>query len=164
MKKYKVGMYGGKFMPFHKGHMYCIDYAVKQCEKLYVILFYGGDDEIRILKELPNESWLLYKNRLKRINNACKKYRNVEVCAIDVTKCKKADGTEDWDQETELVLDICGKMDAVYASEPQYKEYFDRAYPWAKFEIVDVKRNNVPISGTAIRNMKTKEERERWMV
>ena len=35
-KKYKVGMYGGKFMPFHKGHMYCVEKAASMCEKLYV--------------------------------------------------------------------------------------------------------------------------------
>ena len=55
MKKYKIGMYGGKFMPFHKGHNYCIEFAAKECKKLYVILFYGGADEEKILKENEEE-------------------------------------------------------------------------------------------------------------
>ena len=49
-KKYKVGMYGGKFMPMHKGHLKCLDMAARECEQVYLILFYGGDQEKLILK------------------------------------------------------------------------------------------------------------------
>ena len=52
--KYSIGMYGGKFMPFHKGHRYCVETACSECEKVYVILFYGGNDEIEILKNNQN--------------------------------------------------------------------------------------------------------------
>ena len=38
MERFKRGMYGGKFFPFHKGHLYCVETAAKKCEKLYVIL------------------------------------------------------------------------------------------------------------------------------
>ena len=38
-KEYKVGMYGGKFMPFHRGHLYCIQKAVEQCDKVIVSVF-----------------------------------------------------------------------------------------------------------------------------
>ena len=55
MKKYKIGMYGGKFMPLHKGHNYCIETACEECEKVYVILFYGGADELRILENNKEE-------------------------------------------------------------------------------------------------------------
>ncbi len=27
MRSYKIGMYGGKFLPFHKGHRYCVEFA-----------------------------------------------------------------------------------------------------------------------------------------
>ena len=163
-KKYKVGMYGGKFMPFHKGHLYCTEYASNMCEKLYVLLFYGGDQELKAQKDMNYPNWLTPKNRFESAKRACKKYSNVEVHAIDITNCKYPNGTEDWDQETELVLNICGKMDAVFASEPDYKEYFDRAYPWATYEIIDVERKAVPISGTKIRNMKESKERKKWIV
>ena len=57
MKKYKTGMYGGKFMPMHKGHEYCARVAAKECETVYVILFFGGEEEEEILKRQP-EDWL----------------------------------------------------------------------------------------------------------
>ena len=161
-KKYKIGMYGGKFMPFHKGHLFCVEYAVKQCEKVYVLLFHGGDQELEILKT-RTEDWLKPANRLKQAKEACKKFNNVEVVAVDTTLCKYPDGREDWDKETKLVLDICGQLDAVYGSEPEYADYYKRAYPNAVYEIIDVNRKTVPISGTAIRNM-NEVERKKWMV
>ena len=161
-KKYQVGMYGGKFMPFHKGHMFCVEYAAKQCEKLYVLLFHGSDQEIKILKT-RHEEWLQPENRLEHIKKACEKFPNVEVFPVDVTQCKYPDGTEDWDKETELVLNICGPLNAVYGSEKEYADYFHRAYPEAVYEIIDVDRTAVPISGTAIRNM-NEEERKKWIV
>ena len=45
IKKYKTGMYGGKFLPFHLGHRYCVETAAKECETVYVIMFCGGVDE-----------------------------------------------------------------------------------------------------------------------
>ena len=155
-------MYGGKFMPFHKGHLYCVEYAAKQCEKLFVILFHGGDQEIEILKT-RHEIWLQPEDRLKRIQIACKQFDNVVVVPIDITKCKFPDGKEDWDKETKLVLDICGNLDVVYGSEQEYSNYFHRAYPNAIYEIIDIKRNKYPISGTAIRQMND-EERKKWIV
>lgn len=163
MKKFKVGMYGGKFMPFHKGHLYCVEQAAKLCEKLYVILFTGGSQEIEILKT-RHEKWLQPEDRAKHMKEACKKFKNVEAIVIDTTKCKNPDGTEDWDAETPLVLEACGKLDVVFGSEPDYDDYFERAYPGAKYIQIDVDRNAVPISATMIRNMKSEKERKKWII
>ena len=164
MKKYKVGMYGGKFMPFHKGHNYCIEFAAKECKKLYVILFYGGADEEKILNE-NKEKYLSVESRVQRINNIIKNYKNVDFVLIDVSELRNEDGSEDWDAETPLVRNVVGnELNAVYSSEPSYEEYFNRAYPEAIHRIVDYKRIHYPISGTKIRNMKTIKEREKWII
>ncbi len=162
-KKFKVGMYGGKFMPFHKGHLYCVEYASKQCEKLYVILFYGSDQELEILKT-RHEKWLQPEDRIKRTRKACEKIKNVIFVPMDVTKCKLPDGSQDWNAETDLVLNACGNLDAVYGSEPEYANYFAKAFPKATYVMIDNKRTTFPISGTAIRNMTNEEERKKWIV
>ena len=54
--------------------------------------------------------------------------------------------------------------DAVYSSEESYGEYFSHAYPEAVHRLVDVKRIHYPISGTAIRNMESEEQRAEWMI
>lgn len=162
--KYKVGMYGGKFMPFHKGHKYCVETASLECEKVYVILFFGGSDEEEILK-LDNSKYLSVESRKKQVLELTSNYRNAIPIFIDVSKCRYEDGSEDWDSETPLVRNVVGnELDAVYSSEESYGEYFKRAYPEAVHRLVDVKRIHYPISGTKIRNMKKKEDREIWMV
>ena len=161
--KYKIGMYGGKFMPFHKGHLYCIEQAAKMCEKLYVILFTGGAQELEILKQ-RHEEWLQPKDREKHMKEACKKFDNVEAIVIDTTECKNEDGTQNWDMETPLVLNACGKLDAVFGSEPDYDDYYKKAYPGAEYVQIDVDRKKFPISGTKIRNMKSEKERRKWII
>ncbi len=164
MKKYKIGMYGGKFMPLHKGHRYCIETAAQECEIVYVILFYGGADEEKVL-ELNNEDYLSFEERKKKVIEICKNYKNTVPTFIDVSSLRLPNGEEDWDAETPLVRNVVGdKLDAVYSSEISYDPYFKRAYPEAVHRVVDYKRIKYPISGTMIRNMETEEERDLWRI
>lgn len=164
LNRYKIGMYGGKFMPFHKGHNYCIDFACSECDKVFVILFHGGSDELNILK-YSRSHYLSVNDRKIHLFNICKKYKNAVPVLIDVSNCKLENGEEDWDAETPLVRNVVGnRLDAVYSSEVSYDEYFKRAYPEAVHRIVDYKRIKYPISGTDIRKMKNIKEREKWIV
>lgn len=163
MKQYKKGFYGGKFMPLHKGHKYCIETASQQCEDVFAILFFGGADEHEIHKNFT-EADLSVFYRYRHLQKLCEQYENVHPVFIDVSPCRLPDGSEDWDAETPLVIEKIGKFDAVYSSEESYGEYFSRAYPWAKHVLVDPPRIVYPISGTKIRNMKDEEEKNLWKI
>jgi HTH-type transcriptional repressor of NAD biosynthesis genes len=164
MKKYKIGMYGGKFMPFHKGHRYCVEVASSECEKVYVILFFGGADEMKVLENNKDE-YLSVEKRKKKVIELCKNYDNCIPTFIDVSNLRLPNGEEDWDAETPLVRNVVGDyLDAVYSSEISYDPYFKRAYPEAVHRIVDYKRIKYPISGTMIRNMKTEKEKDLWRI
>ena len=158
------GFYGGKFLPMHRGHLYCIDTAAKQCDHVTVIMFVNGDDELRVLSKNPQDETLSLDYRTEQVRRVCALYKNVDFVIVDVLELKKPDGTEDWDAETPLVRKYVPKMDYVYSSEPQYGEYFKRAYPEATHVIVDAKREKYPISSTMIRAMNMLKEKEKWLV
>lgn len=155
--------YGGKFMPLHKGHLYCIDTAARECDDVVVIMFINGDDEIEISRT-HHEPELTVENRIKQLERVCELYDNVTFHIIDDKYCRDENGVELWDMETPLVRQYVPYMNYVYSSEPSYGEYFSRAYPEATHRIVDEKRITYPISATMIRAMQTMEEKAQWMV
>ena len=158
----EIGFFGGKFIPFHKGHLHCIEVAAKLCDKVYVILF--DSPEQRPLEHGTQiDELLTVSAREKQIKESIKSYSNVEYKYLNTDTCIDENGKEDWDKETPLVLKLIGNnFKYVFSSEPSYDAYFKRAYPWAKHIIIDEKRITVPISGTKIRSMSL-EEAQKWI-
>ena len=161
-KKYKVGMYGGKFMPMHKGHLHCLEVASDMCEYVYLVMFVGGKQEEEILANDTRE-FLSYEERVDQLHRVAYMFDNVFPVVLDISDCRFENGEEDWDAETPIVLWELGHFDAVFGSEPSYADYFKRAYPWADYILVDPERKEVPISSTAVRNM-GEEERKEWII
>lgn len=172
--KETYGMYGGKFMPFHKGHLYCVEQALTYCDRLYLILCANGTQEDNILHEVAQRAscggydWMDLRpdKRWKTVKQVAEKF-NGRVIPIycDLKDCRFPDGTEDWDAETPIILNACKeRFDYVFGSEPSYTDYFKRAYPWAQYIQIDANRSAVNISATKIRNMTTEAERKEWEV
>lgn len=171
------GMYGGKFMPMHKGHLHCVEKALEECDKLFLILCVNGEGEQRIWDRCDfcdiafPPSKLTQPTRIEQINRVADMYKGRVIPIVaDLKTCRKPDGTEDWDAETPIIINACSAVngrehpfDIVYGSEPEYADYFNRAYPWAEYHMVDVDRNEVPISATKIRNMPYDMAKE-WLV
>lgn len=168
-KLYSVGMYGGKFMPMHKGHLHCLEEASRLCEKVYLICTVGGSDEDRIRGEAAAgktelAEFITPEFRKRQIEKAAAMFPNVRPVMADLSSCRDKDGKEDWDMETPIILKACGEdFDAVFGSEPSYAPYFNRAYPQADYILVDTEREEVPISATKVRGMKIEKAKE-WMV
>ena len=159
-------MYGGKFFPFHTGHLMCIRKAAEMCERVYAILFANGEYERQVRRDhtvFNVDGYLSVERRFEALKAVANAIPNVIPVLIDVESCVKPDGSEDWDAETPLVIERCGVFDAVFSSEPSYGEYFRRAYPWAEHILIDPPRKIVPISATMIRSMNLNEAKE-WLI
>lgn len=163
MNKYKHGMYGGKFLPFHKGHKFCIKYAQKICDKVTVILFINGDDEIKVSNEqtVISKNELAIETRIQEVREYIKQFDNVDLLVLDCQKIYETLPTiPHWDAETPFVEACIYDLDVVFSSEPSYSDYFSRAYTYATHILVDPPRINVPISATQIRDMTTADGRK----
>lgn len=164
-KIFKRGFYGGKFLPFHKGHKYCIEVMASECVEAVVIFFINSEEEEEIMKNGSlTAGYLNTEKRREEIKKECSKYGNVRYVELDCRVMHREailNGSDPWDSETVHVQNAVGEFQAVYSSEPGYDAYFKRSYPHAVHRLVDPPRIHVPISGTMIRGMSA-EEADRW--
>lgn len=141
MKPYKSGMILGKFMPLHSGHIYMIEQAMKQCEKLTILVC---SLKCQVIPGYMRYTWM--KNTFPDAN------------VIHVTdevpeqpeNCDEGNEAF-WRIWTDLIVKNTPKdLDVVFASEDYGDEIGRRLN--IKSVIVDKMRIVTPISATMIRN------------
>ena len=156
---YRTGFFGGKFLPFHKGHLDTILRCASECEKLYVVLMYNGEQEQRILANYSDHFPIEHLSRETRetaLRRELAPFENIEVLAYD---CGEPDeraireGKHPWHYECLDLVSLMGRFDVAYSSEPEYSQIFRRFYPWAEAVLVDPDRTRTPLSGSEIRRM-----------
>lgn len=68
MKKYKTGIFAGKFFPLHKGHLNCIDKISSLCETIYLVFYNNSISELKRMEEkeinYPIEKRVEYAKKL----------------------------------------------------------------------------------------------------
>lgn len=142
MSKEKIGFTIGKFAPFHKGHAYLIDTALKEMDKFYIVVYdtpqfnISMEEKLNILKQkYPNVELIEAYNSPKQIGLDCK---SVEIQMKYLSH---------------LIKDI--KPTHFYSSE----DYGECVAKYLNIEnrIVDKERIKYPISATMIRNGEYKE-------
>ncbi|MBR3258238.1 MAG: adenylyltransferase/cytidyltransferase family protein, partial [Eggerthellaceae bacterium] len=157
--KYGTGFFGGKFLPFHRGHLDCILRCASECEKLYVVLMHNSDEEHQILADykgpFPIEQLSAHTRELA-LRAELAPFGNIQVIAYD---CSEPDaraareGKHPWFYECQDMVELMGRFDVAYSGEPEYSENFRSFYPWADTVTFDRHRSRRPISATAIRSM-----------
>ena len=142
MSEEKIGFTIGKFAPFHKGHAYLIDTALKEMDKFYIVVYDTPQFNISMVEKL---------NVLKQ------KYPNVKLIEAYNSPTQIGLDSESVSIQmkylSNLIKDI--KPTHFYSSE-DYGEYVAK-YLNIENRIVDKERIKYPISATMIRNGKYKE-------
>lgn len=146
-----IGVYGGKFLPFHEGHLNCIMMAQSLVDILFVVVGYDHTYERQLCKYSGFE-WVSQRVRERWITKELKDFPNIRV--LSHYERRSDDYMNDptvMYSNKELIKKVGGKVDFVFSSEVIYEEYFEKYIPGAKHVVLDYGRNGVPISASKIR-------------
>ena len=140
----KVGFTIGKFAPFHKGHEYLIETALKESDELYVVIY---DTDVTDISVEKRAKWIT-----DRFN---------DVKIIYAYDSPKQYGLDDESVKIQMEY-LTKKIDGIpvncfFSSEP----YGEKVAQYLNIEnrIVDISRQQVPISAGLIRNVKEKNKK-----
>lgn len=128
-------MYGGSFDPLTIGHLHCIETALANCDRLYLILSYSKNRD-RIDYKIRS-SWL--KQETDKLLNIIL-YADKEVIIKLVEDKDSSKDTYNWEAGRDDILRACGvdRFDKVVCgSDYEGKGIFEHLYPTSKIIYVD---------------------------
>ena len=143
-----TGFIGGKYLPFHQGHVYAILAASNQVDELYVVLSSSKNRDRELCKR-DGIKYIPAQTRLSWIGESLNNLDNVKIVHVEDDHW---DNDYDWEEGANLIKAAIGKpIDYVFSSETSYGEHFRKYYPDSKHVVVDDKRKTVTISATEMR-------------
>lgn len=145
-----VGMYGGKFLPLHMGHVYMMTKASTMVDELHIIVSYDEEYEKKLCKQGGKIKHIPYNVRVRWWRQLTKDLPHVKVHAVEE---EQSGEFEDWKHGSEGIKKAIGKpITHIFSSEPSYDEFFKKLYPYAKHVVIDPRRSKYNVSATAIRH------------
>ncbi|MDP2628961.1 MAG: multifunctional transcriptional regulator/nicotinamide-nucleotide adenylyltransferase/ribosylnicotinamide kinase NadR [Nanoarchaeota archaeon] len=146
--KKTVGFFGGKFLPFHMGHIYLGVAASNKVDELCCVLSSSKNRD----RELCERDGIKYIPAEKRLAWIGESFNNIENMKIIHIEDEHWDYDYDWEEGANLIKRAIGKpIDFIFSSENDYTELFKKHYPGAQHIVVDEGRETVPISATEMR-------------
>lgn len=145
-----IGMFVGKFLPPHIGHINAIKKAAKLCDKLFVIV--GGDEERnKELCKIANIPFIDLKTKTKWIENELKDVSNIQIISFNEEGIPTMpNGWKEWSIRLKKLLPE--KIDIIFGSERDYEKEYKKYFPESKYVLQDEFRKEITISSTKIRS------------
>jgi cytidyltransferase-like protein len=140
MKKYKLGMYLGRFQPFHNGHKSIVDKMFEECEEVVIVI--GSSDKKGTVKN-PFPAW-------ERASMIADIYGDDIVDIVCIPDRATIANDAAWgDYVMEHLANYGYFPDAIYQGFEVERNTWFANYP--SVDIVNVSRIDKPISATLIR-------------
>ena len=178
MHKKTIGMFGGKFLIVHKGHVHAMRKAASMVDTLYVIVTYNVLFEREVYFHKTKIAPIAVEQRLRWWHEITKEMDNVHVYAVAETNIHRNANTHisgnenisinisthtdsdthanvepDWESCADRIKALIDKpIDFIFSSEPSYSHYFDDLYPNAQHIVIDADRKLYPISASQLRH------------
>lgn len=147
----KIGLYSGKFLPLHKGHLHCIMQAQSRVDILFVVVGYDDEYDQALCKDSKIQ-WMSSRVRERIISEELKNLPNIRVFSAYEKRSDDYMNDNSIFASAQYVIDTCGgKIDVVFSSEEEYEPYFAKYYPESEHIVIDATRSNVNISATQLR-------------
>lgn len=144
----KIGVFPGKFLPPHRGHLTAILRAHALCDRLYVAVSERPieDGQLCAAAGLGYISGALRKRWLALELQGL----GIDVLLIDESQIQAfPDG---WADYAKLIQHAVGEpIDVIFGGEESYRDGHQRHFPGIEYRVLDPQRSQWPISGTEIR-------------
>lgn len=146
---YQTGVYFGRFLPPHRGHLYQIIQASTRCSRLIVVI----SDNAKQTRELCREAGLPdinYKLRKQWFCQQLQDMDHIEVRVLDESDIPEyPHGWALWSDRMRSV--VPEKIDAFFVGDRDYDDTLSHFFPESAVELFDPTRTRYPISATEIR-------------
>lgn len=140
MKKHKLGMYLGRFQPFHNGHKSIVDKMLEECERVVIVI--GSSDKKGTVQN-PFPAW----ERASMIKSI---YPGSSVDVICLPDRPSISSDESWGEYVmENLHNYDFYPDAVYQGFETERRSWWVLYP--NLAVENLSRLDIPISATLIR-------------
>lgn len=146
---YQTGVYFGRFLPPHRGHLYQIIEASTKCQNLIVVIS-DNTEQTRALCEADGLPEISYRLRKQWFSQQVQDMPHIQVRVLDESDIPVyPEGWQEWSKRMREV--VCAPIDAFFVGDLRYSDTLASYFPEAKVELFDPSRTRYPISATEIR-------------
>lgn len=146
---YQTGVYFGRFLPPHRGHLYQIIEASTKCQNLIVVIS-DNAEQTRALCEADGLPEISYRLRKQWFSQQVQDMPHIQVRVLDESDIPVyPEGWQEWSKRMREI--VSAPIDAFFVGDLSYSETLASYFPEAKVELFDPSRTRYPISATEIR-------------
>jgi HTH-type transcriptional repressor of NAD biosynthesis genes len=145
----KVGLFPGKFLPPHRGHITAILRAHALCDRLYVVISERTveDTALCATANVPHIAGVLRQRWLSQ------ELQGLGIHVLLQNEDAIAPFPQGWGDYAKLLMhNVPELFNVIFGGEESYRDGHRLHFPGIDYTVLDPQRTQWPISGTAIRN------------